>query len=291
MSYPKRTYLIADLFALCSVNLLAGMSGGGKTRLIFQLLEEIERYQTFFGFPCLAPIIPRYYAFDRTLPAIHDTLNSMKCELNCYIESRLDSALRFGEMTIPTAKETLSSNLIILDGLDCLVPKLIDSNQVGDLLFRCAKLATETRSSVWGALGTSKVKLGEGYAHPRERIIGSSFWARMTETNMLISQEDEADDNSRSFYILPRNCRNYSIALTFDEGRLVRTILSKPEDQDLKFVEQLPASEPFDTSEAYNVATKLGMSRATMFRSLQRLLGQRLIVNISHGTYKRVAIQ
>jgi hypothetical protein len=290
MSYPKRTYLIADLFALCSVNLLAGMSGGGKTRLIFQLLEEIERYQTFFGFPCLSPIRPRYYAFDRTLPAIHDTLNSMKCELSCYIESRLDTAPKFGDMTIPTAKETTDGNLLILDGLDCLVPKLIDSNQVGDLLFRCAKLASSTNSSVWGALGTSKVKNGEGYSHPRERIIGSSFWARMTETNMLISQEDESDDSSRTFYILPRNSRNYSIALTFDEGRLVRTILSKADDQDLKFMAELPGGI-FETSAAYDVAVRLGMSRATMFRSIQRLLGQRLISNPSYGEYKKVAIQ
>lgn len=286
------TYLFENLFALGSVNLIAGMSGVGKTRFVFQLIEEIERHSTLLGLPSLRPIAPWYGAFDRRSGSIAQTLNSMQIELACPVVSLMEQSLTqispFDSLTLPQAKTIEGHNLVFLDGIDCLVPKLTDSRDVGRLLFQTMKLAQRTNSCIVGIMGTAKVKENEGYAHPRERIIGSSFWARLGEDIMLITAEDPKDKFSRMATILPRNDAEMEIALVLEKGRLVREILAQPDGTDLAFLKALPTL--FSSRDAEEIAGQLGMARATCFRALRRLCSQRLLSSPAKGQYLKIAI-
>jgi hypothetical protein len=287
LSYPDRQYLFENLFAIGSVNLLAGMSGIGKTRFSFQIVEEIEQSQTFLGFPALIPIKASYWALDRTLASIHKTLNTMNCELQAPLHSLFDNVPHFDELRLPT--QLVDSNLVIIDGLDCLVPKLIDSREVGRLLFLCAKLAKAASVAILGVLGTAKVKDSDSYIHPRERIIGSSFWGRMSEDIILISPSQTDDPNLRLVTILPRNAAEVNIRMVFENGRLIRDVLFKPDDSDMQLYDLLPGA--FSTSDAQAIAAgALSMSRATFFRSMRRLCDQRLIANLEKGLYRKTSI-
>ena len=152
-------------------------------------------------------------------------------------------------------------------------------------MFACGKLAIAANVCILGVLGTAKLKESEGYAHPRERLIGSSFWARIGEDIFLISAEDKEDVNSRLVTICPRNAVEIRLNLVFEAGRLIREIMCSPDSNDLKLYEQLPLV--FTTAEANEVASALGMSRATFYRCLRRLSNQRLITFVEKGKYAK----
>ena len=289
MSYPDRAYLFENLFAIGSVNLLAGMSGGGKSRFSFQLTEEIEQKGLLLGMPSLFPINPIYFALDRTLASVHKTLNTMNCQLRAPLVSLFDKATAFDELRLPKPSELKGHNLAIIDGIDCLVPKLTDSREVGRLLFQCSKLAQASDAALLCILGTAKVKEGEGYAHPRERIIGSSFWGRLSEDIVLISASEEREDqNARVASILPRNAAETNINLTFQGGRLIREILAQPDPNELKLYDLLPDS--FTTEEAKEAAATLQIPRSTFTRYITRLCNQRLLMRLGKGCYIKVAV-
>lgn len=288
MPYPTRPYLFDNLFALGSINLLAGMSGGGKTRFGFQLVEEIERYQTLLGFKAILPVTCAYFALDRPQIAIYKTLNSMQCELTCPIVSLYEKASSFDDLHLPKATELNGFNFVIFDGLDCLVSKLTDSREVGRLMFAVGKLAISASVAILGILGTAKLKDGEGYSHPRERIIGSSFWARLGEDIILVSSDDRDDRNLRTITVCPRNAAELSWQMIIENGRLMREAMTSPDSNDIKLYNQLP--DFFTTIEAQEAAAALGMSRATFFRCLRRLANQGLIRSSEKGRYFKLRV-
>ena len=289
MSYPEAPFLFKNLFALGSVNLLAGMSGGGKSRFNFQLLEEIEQRSTLLGFPSLIPISTTYFAFDRPLSSVHKTLNTMGCTLRTPLVSAFDQSRTYEELTLPKPDQLRGYQLAIFDGLDCLVPKLSDSREVGRLLFQCTKLAQKSNCTILAILGTAKVKEGEGYSHPRERIIGSTFWGRLSDDIILISSKDDpSEPMGRIISILPRNAPEFNLDMIFQNGRLIRTLMLNPESDEMKLYSLLPVA--FTTSEAQSLASTLGLSRATLFRYLTRLTDQQLIKQAEKGSYLKVTV-
>ena len=286
MPYPTTPCLFEDLFAIGSVHILAGMSGSGKTRFAFQMIEEIEQKGTFLKSPSLLPISACYFAFDRALSSIHRTLNSMKCELKAPIASLYEQARIVEELRIPGPDKVKGHNLVIIDGLDCIINKLIDARDVARVLHQCSQLAISSEVAILGIVGTAKVKNGEGYEQPRERLIGSSYWARLSEDIILISPSENGNKHDRIVDILPRNSAPLQIDITFEGGRLVSEETAIPNQRDLAVYAALPDS--FSTDEAEEVAEDLKISRASMFRSLKRLCKHRLIEKVQHGRYLKV---
>lgn|SRR5262245_39690899 len=288
LPYPDRPYLFDNIFALGSVNLLAGMSGIGKTRFAFQLCEEIEEHSSILKIPALVPVRTIYFALDRPLAALHKTLNTMGLSkaLDTPIVSLFDRARAFDDLTLPPPSELQGYNLVIIDGIDCLIPKLTDSRDVGRMLVKCSKLAQAKQVAILGLLGTAKVKEGEGYAHPRERIIGSSYWGRLSEEIIIIDNGKSEDPAMRQATILRRNGPETSFVLAFEDGRLVPENLIKPDTKDLEIFERLP--EIFDTFAAYELAEALLISRATLFRALRKLLKNGLLRQPQQGHYIKV---
>ena len=190
---------------------------------------------------------------------------------------------------MPTDAEIGDANFVILDGFDFVVKgNVIDLRTVGKLMFDCNRLAERLGICILGALGTAKVKSGDGYEHPRERIIGSSAWARLSETILLMYKPSAPDSkpSERIIEILTRNSSEFSINLAFNEqGRLVPTIMSEPSTTEYKFLNSLPDS--FTSREAEDIGLSLGIKRSLVFQIIKQLTEQRLVSSITRGLYKR----
>lgn len=291
MTYLTTPYLFENIFALGSVNLLAGMSGAGKTRFAFQLIEEIEQRGTLLKAQALMPVSVAYFAADRVLNDLHLTLNSMNCSLKSPIVSLYERIVIIEDLRLPTVNEIRGHNLIIIDGLDCIVSKLTDSREVGRVLLKCSQLARAQNVAILGILGTAKVKIGEGYEHPRERLIGSSYWARLSADIFLISNNGDSDDDdncSRLIEILPRNAAPRRISLIFDNGRLVPEIMTKPDGKDFALLRELP--DAFTTEDIRDASERLSIPRSTMFRAVRRMIAQGLVVRVQPGQYIKVKL-
>lgn len=291
MSYPIRKYLVEDIFAVGSVNLLAGMSGAGKSRFMFQSVEELEKQQSLLTYKILSEVRCKYFAFDRSQQACWDLLTRMKCFPKCPIVSILSQTKSFDDLCIPTREEIGDANFVILDGFDFAVKgNVIDLRTVGRLLFQCGRLAEDLGICILGALGTAKVKGMDSYDSPREKILGSSAWARLCETILIMEKPNDAvDDKSRNLLVLPRNNENTSLALTFNkQGRLIPSVMAEPSAIEYKFLESLP---PFFTfKEAVEFGEKHGIRKTTVYEILKKFKEQKLVTSTGKGGYKRAKV-
>lgn len=288
MPYPIRRHLVEGIFAVGSVNLLAGMSGAGKSRFMFQSIEELEKQQAFLTYKILEEVRCKYFAFDRSQEACWDMLNKMQCEPKCPIVSVFSQTKSFDDISMPTAEDIGDANFVILDGFDFAVKgNVIDLRTVGRLLFKCNRLAEELGICILGALGTAKVKGTDGYDSPREKILGSSAWARLAETILIMEKPSDAiDDKSRTLLVLPRNSENVSLGLTFNkQGRLIPSVMAEPSTVEYKFLEALPTS--FTSREAAELGEKNGLRRSIVFETLKKFREQKLVTPTSKGVYKK----
>jgi hypothetical protein len=278
--YPQRSRLFENFLAIPSVNLISGSSGAGKTRFLFGLIEEIERYGTLLGMKQLKSIKSVYFALDRPKSSAEDTLNSMQCELRMPIESKLTKIF---PPQLPRAEEMQGYDLVVIDGLDFVVRKIIDSFEASKVMHQCLMLAEETKAVIIGMVGSNKVKNGDGYTKTRDKSVGSGFFARSAED--VISIDYEKDEDPRQVSISLRNGPPRKIEMIFDErGRLVPSVSAEPVSKDLTFLNQLP--DEFSRLDARMLAENMEISSATMDRIIARLKSQGFIKPTRHGYSK-----
>jgi len=288
---PK--YLVDQIFPAHEVHIIAGASGSGKTTLIFQLLDDLIDGKLIFG-EHSHPVDVAYVAIDRSEAAIQRTLERVnprhKVLAMSVISDKIDTNL---DVIINKVLSRQSrTKLVVLDGIAKLVPKcdLKDYGKVSDFLMQCTRLCEARKLTILGAGHNAKVKRGEEYQNPRERVLGSAAWGGFSETVIDITapNPDDPDDPSRTIAILTHNSRPKKLAYTFnDDGRLV------PVEDYNEYLEldiwlvSLGRGVEFDTRALHQVATQKQIPERSMWRWVADCIEKSKLEKIKRGAYRR----
>jgi AAA domain len=297
---PQETrlrYLIEGMIPANQVHLLGGPSGGGKTTLAFQMLNALISGEPFLG-RWTKPVNVAYVSGDRPAESVLETQD--RCGVSFPIFSAVDENL-VGEDLITKIFPRLTAtcggerpDVIYIDGFTAFVPGGYLNNYaiVAKWLASLQRYARKMKITIIGACHTTKVKEGEKFTNPRQRIAGSVAWAGFSETVLIIEPLDgEKDKAKRVVHILPRNHAEEQMFLKFNsEGKL--TLPDKVVHQDTVadflmdgLLNDFKLGDEINYSSLRDAALAKGMTLVTFNRRLARLVEEGKLVHPKKGVY------
>ena len=287
----RQTYLIDSILPENELHIFAGPSGAGKTRLLFQGLQEWQADQTFLGFKCRPFPETLYLACDRSVASVEETLSAFpKLTLNWdSIRGTDTSFLNTFRSKYPKIK------FLILDGIATLVPdgRINEYGTVSRFLCQMGQYCTAHKLTTLGIGHSAKTKQNEVYANPRQRILGSVAWAAYAETifNLEPIKPDDPTQTCRRLFIGPRNHREHVINLEMQDGLMIPAF-TPVVDEAPKFSKSesvvygiVSNDGPIERKLIVRKSEGLGLSSATTDRCLASLVLKRVIRSEQYGVY------
>jgi len=288
-------FLVEDILPAREVNLLAGPSGSGKTTLMIQAFPEFLRGGKFLGKKILAPVQVFYLSCDRSEASFKRSLDAHELSHDSFpwgVDEKIprgSGGTRLFEIFHWVHEICPDVRLLVIDGFLTLLPEGNPNNNVAvaEFLRLARKLCQKFDLTLLGIVHTPKMREGEDYANPRQRISGGVSWAAFSDLVILVEPEDSRDPENpnRVISVLPRQSAEYQFTLRNVEGKLVdieaETNLANLETS----VENSPEGTIFTTSD---LATLAGAaSRATLFRWIAQATALGLLVKSGRGRYSR----
>jgi hypothetical protein len=296
---PQR-YIIDGIMPVHQIHLLAGPSGGGKTTLVFQMMESIVKGNEFLGHACKT-VQQAYISCDRNIESVYATMDRMNMDIDIPMWSTIDNninnnfpaILAFVMLQVPNLK------LLHVDGFTSLCPRgnITDYDTVANHLRGITRKCAELGITVNGLCHDAKLKQGHEYIMERERVIGSSAWGGYSDTILHISPANpkDATDQRRAIAILPRNSCNEALTYAMDKGRLVPCD-SANETVELYLLSQDILRHPIDmirTADIVTYAAAHGVGRSKAYTYIEKLIDSAKIERVTaggreKGMYRRV---
>jgi KaiC/GvpD/RAD55 family RecA-like ATPase len=293
----KARYIIEDLFPAGRVHLIGGASGVGKTTMLFQLYKALHDTppSDFLGRRTM-PVKWAYISGDRAVDSVYETQERLEVKFPVF--SLVDENLVGADLTgkiLPrlTSLYGYRPDFIYIDGFTGMCPdgqvnnyKVVSSWLAG--LQRYCKIKGVT---IVGACHTTKVKEGEKFLDPRQKILGSVAWASYSEGVIIIESGEK--DNQRIVSLLPRNHPNEMLNMSLnDQGWFeLPERIAKAEgysrfiiDTILEGREKIPGAK-FDYSHLMSVAVKKGVNRRTFDRYIAKEVEDGKLVRVRKGEY------
>lgn len=296
--------IVDGLFQREMVHIVAAPVGIGKTTLIMQLCWAMQHDQPWLGRRTTrARTI--FITADRSRKETNATLRRMEMtELALNIVSLKDTvgvAIPFLHALIK--EHAAPGDLIIVEPLnffhrdeDNKPGKVNDFIQTAHFLMRTGKLAVDQHVTIIGTLHSSKTKISEGYAAPREKILGSVAWGAFTAGVVIIepTAADKAEDPGRAITVLPRNSApqvlNYMLE---DTHGLLVPIMEKPGMKDTwsrmcALLAEWPVENDVTTQQILEWAELTGMSRTTAYRWTKQMVTDTKLEATERGVFRKV---
>lgn len=231
-----------------------------------------------------------YIAADRCKEEIEETMERCDIEPGLFpYHALLDNQhtatnfYRLSEMD-PNVK------ILFIEGADCLVDqgKISDNMAVAQFLKEAAEYARKRQIAVWFSTGAPKMKKGEEYVNPRDRVLGSVAWARYSSTifSMAFGDPGMIKDKSRILTIQPRNHAQREFWLSVnDNGCLYELPTKEGALSRMRFLAQMPSSQWVEAKDLVLLGEGLNMSRATVYRHLKDFIEAGTMVKDENGRY------
>jgi hypothetical protein len=192
-------------------------------------------------------------------------------------------------MPYPSLSQIEPYNFLIIDGIDCMIQDFNKFCQVQGCLQNFMKLLKGKEKAALGILGVSKLKIGERFVSSRSSGLGSVAWGRLCGTYIEGDMDAEDPEEIRNFKISERHAPPETLQYVFNEaGILVPKVETDSDTKVYILLKELPAE--FKTSEAEAIAEKLSVSRASVFRYLQRLQQLSKLTQPKHGVWVKTKI-
>lgn len=296
------SHIVDDIIPAREIHLIAGPSGAGKTTLLFQIIDDWRQGRDVLGHKS-HPQPFCYVACDRTLASTKRTLKRvgiMEGTIPTLSLAERRDIVTIGGVVAAAKIHVEGVRVLFIDAIAVLVRegRTNDYAVVADFLRECAQICAREDITIIALVHAAKVKEGEKFLNPRQRILGSVAWAGFSDTVILIepATPEDATSDERTVLILPRNAPAEELAMGFNqEGRLeIRQIDELVSDLLTKRV--LPAMEPdrvYHINEIWTMAADRGIktSRKTVQRWLAWQIEAGKIEMVKRGHYKRTTVQ
>lgn len=307
MADPLRALSIPDpipgVIPACGISLLAGAPGIGKTALLATLLRQFRDNEPIFGhqpspIPAIGIIcVDRSWGtnqlwFERAgypdiqVYSVADDPSFKKALLR----KRADRIKLFSEfidkLTLPPGSLVvpdpispfLGGNLIDYD--TCMVSCL----ELREILI--AKLIT-----LIGTAHTAKIKSDKNarYLRPQDQILGSAAIFGFTDTQLYLASPEELQRNHYVFLWTPHMSPPETFPLVRNNQGLFVPYSGKDADHNPDRLLQCfpPDGNPISAELLLDRAQAIPLSKATMYRCLEDLVGTGRVLHLKRGLYSK----
>lgn len=295
--------IIEGILPAYSLNILYGPTGAGKTPLALQLAAAVSTGAEWFGYATRQTRLC-YVACDRAErftialirklgldPALAPHIALADLRKEDAFERVLEAALR----RVPSLK------FLIIDTLHALFPGNPNLDRdVIDFMRRAQRLCGRDLT-ILGLLRGIKQRY-DGYASPRDRVLGSSAWLGSSETKLILEMQgaSKLDDPRRVLYVAPQLAppdTHYLLRDPQTSGLIVNANLAANGqagtaktislDAWLTGIGPEDAPDEFGTSDAIAFGEANGISHATTERWLRACVEALGTLTKTHGRYFR----
>lgn len=290
MASDSPEYLIAEILPSFEVHLLGGSSGSGKTTFLFQMLADWQDSKPVLGHES-CPVPYAYVSIDRSRSSVVRTLTRLGLQDKITrIVSREDlpSTLSLG-VVIQSARERYpDAQCFFVEGFQTLVGDKGNSyTDVAKLLQATTQFCAEQKVTIVGICHSPKLKIEEGFQHPREMLLGSVAWAAYSDTIIIMDLDEKT--KIVNCHVLPRNAASEVHPFVFmpPNGHL-----APPPNSPKQILVSLLMHQEIDSeisrSEVLEMGESLGLSQRSTDRVIAQLVEEREYVQtIRKGWYRR----
>lgn len=217
---PDKSYF-EGLFPKGQVHLLAGPSGAGKTRLAFQMYRALTSLNGEWLGRKTIPCAWAYVSGDRATNSVKETQKGLG--VNFKVFSLVDQGIVGADLASDVFPKLTNfygyrPNFVYIDGFTSLVPqgKLNEYQIVAKWLANLQMYAQRKNLTIVGACHTTKVREGEAFKDPRQRIAGSVAWAAYSESVVILEGYGN-NPHKRRVILLPRNGPEEGLFMEFQQ--------------------------------------------------------------------------
>lgn len=284
-------FLIDGILPANEVHLLGGSSGSGKTTFAFQIfLANWQQGKPFFDHES-RPVPYVYASLDRSRSSVERTLNrlGLLSEITRIVcqEDIPEDAIT----PITTIREILKhypdSKLIIIEGIQLLAGERGNGyTSVARVLKAMARFCTHKGVTILGVCHTPKMKIDEGFQHPRESLLGSVSWGAYSDTIIMLNLDELT--KIITVNILPRNAPSEQHELIFGiNGVLEPFVRQSKQHQILIRIAALSTGRPITRGEIINWGKEAKVATRTCDAAIQTALEKNILEVIGTGVYER----
>jgi hypothetical protein len=283
-----------------SINIIAGQARVGKLRLLLSQLHAYHLDNRFLGFTN-GQQSPRMGLLTNEHPdRFTATIESLKLStLNPQSLPVIQSSFDHDHMEpIESAYERFPNhpNLLIVHGLHSFMPsgKISEFGDVRDFCRKLSHWCHEKNVTILATAIMAKQKMGQGYEHVLDRIIGSTNWVTWAGTCIIIDQIEGESLTSplRKVVVASRDEQWHESAWEFDAGgRLVPSIapLHWYEQMD-KHLDGVVFDQPLRTAELVSWSQEIGIASTSLKQWIRDKIREGDLSKIRKGMYKRPRI-
>jgi hypothetical protein len=285
-------FIVESILPAHELHLVAGPSGSGKTSLVFQTIDDWARTIPVFGYESY----PRpfcYVSCDRSLRATDRTLRRIGAKIEVPRISLVDSLIAndFSSVLKAARARVKDVEVLFIDAIAALCPsgKINDYGAVRSMLTGISRTCQREKVTVVGMAHSTKVKEGEKFLNPRQRVLGSVAWGGFSDTMILIEPDNPEDpaDASRIVTLLPRNAPAETILYHFTPSGVLVPTNRDTEDfiLDAWLRRQIPGPNEYTTASIVGIAEEAKLSRSSAVRWIRTKVSDGLLEKVRHGIY------
>lgn len=295
---PYEAYF-EGLFPKGQVHLFGGPSGAGKTTLAFEMYKALTHPEDgeWLGRKTI-PAAWAYVSGDRASNSVYMT--QKRVGVNFKVFSLVDHGIVGADLTSEVFPRLTKfygyrPNFIYIDGFTSMCPQgeLNKYKPVAVWLANLQMYCQRKNMTIVGACHTTKVKEGEMFTEPRQRIAGTVAWAAYSESVVIVEPSSKTDPSKRSVLLLPRNSPEDKLHMEFNQmGRLVLAEGTKDAASADRFVldtmykaMSLSAGEEVLYLRLWNEAQKKHIGRRTFDRWLAKQVEDKKLARAKKGLY------
>lgn len=285
MEYLHKPYLPAN-----QVHVLGGSPGVGKTTLLFQLLSYLD-------------LPTAYITCDRTLDSYDQTLERTAQPSRFYTYSIVDQIA--ADMTAKQPPRTGSwlswstnfltslpthPTIVVFDPALTALPDVRnfnDTQQVASAMARLAAWSKTHQHTTILIFHTNKTKKQDDFMNIFHRISGSAAIGGYSSTRALLTSAKE-DDEGPCLFLQGQHFADVRFRLARRDDGLFRLLDEQDVEQELSLVlGLLPVEGTVHIREVVRMAEER-LSRATIYRQLDKLVEKGVVKAVGSGWWARV---
>lgn len=283
-------FLIADILPKGEVHLMGGSSGSGKTTLLFQILADFQAGNPVLGHPSY-PVPYSYISVDRSRTSVTRTLQRLGLEreiTRVICREDLPPDLNLLKVVRAAQKIYPDTKAFFIEGFQTMVGDKGNSyTPVAALLQATTTFCAEEGVTIVGICHSPKLKMEEGFQHPRETILGSVAWAAYSDTVITMNLNEKTGIITVS--VMPRNApsEHHDFIFSPPNGILVPPA-QNPKSLLIQLILAQPIGEDVSRQQILEWAGSLEASTRTAERVITELheTGD-LIDTLQRGVYRR----
>lgn len=284
-------FLIEGILPANEVHLLGGSSGSGKTTFTFQVfLAQWQKGEAFFGHES-HPVPYVYVSLDRSRSSVTRTLERLGLanEITRIVcqEEVPEETLTVDSVVKAAIRAYPDSKLVIVEGFQLLAGEKGNGyTSVGKVLKKAARLCSAHELTIIGVCHSPKMKLDEGFQHPREMIMGSVSWGAYSDTIITLNLDELT--SIITVAVMPRNAASERYEMRFGQNGVLEPVVQKSKKNFItQRIEGLSSGRPITRDEIRGWGKASSISLRTCDAAIAECIENKVLEVIGTGIYER----